>query len=68
MTKTNLKDLLLSVEQARVEHHPDLDPSFLQRVVEIEEEAGDDEKAALAHIKEALERLIAAMPEEDPNA
>lgn len=66
--KTDLGDLLESVELARAEKHPDLSSQFLRRVVEIEHEAADDEQAALAAIRKEVGAAVASMIEEEGNA
>jgi len=67
-TTTELQDLLASVERARAELHPDLDQRFVQRVAEIEHEAGEDEQAAIAAIRAALDELVKSLPEGDSDA
>lgn len=66
--KTDLGDLLESVERARAEKHPALSSQFLQRVVEIEHEAADDEQAALAAIRKEVSTAVTSMLEEEGNA
>ena len=66
--KADLGDLLESVERARVEKHPALSPQFLQRVVEIEHEAADNEQAALAAIRKEVGAVVASIIEEEGNA
>lgn len=66
--KTDLEDLLLSVEQARQENYPDLPPRLFRRIVEIEYESFDDEQAALGAIRKEVREIVEAMNREDPNA
>lgn len=66
--KTDLGDLLESVELARVEKHPTLSSQFLRRVVEIEHEAADDEQAALSAIRKEVSAVVASALEEEGNA
>lgn len=69
MKKTSeLGDLLASVERARAERHPDLDASFVRRVVEAQHEAGDDEQRAMVLIRTALEELLSTVPDGDTDA
>ena len=57
MTKqSDLSDLLASVDAARQEIHPHLDPQFLRRVVAIEHDAGTDDYKA----RKALQKLVDA--------
>jgi len=60
-TTSDLHDLMSSVEEARTALHPDLDAGFVRRVVEIEHEAGEDDQAALAAIRKAVEALVGAV-------
>lgn len=66
--KTDLADLLESVEQARLEKHPTLAPRLLRRVVEIEHATIDDEQAALAAIRKEATAIAEAMIKEDTDA
>lgn len=66
--KTDLGDLLESVELARAEKHPALSPHFLRRVVEIEHDVADNEQAALAAIRKEVSAVVASMVEEEGNA
>lgn len=58
-TKTDLSELLRTVEQIRSELHPDLDSEFLRAVVAAEEQNPDDEGAIRA-IELALKGVLAA--------
>ena len=66
--KTDLGDLLESIEVARAERHPRLSPQFLQRVVEIEHEFADDERGALAAIRKEVDAAVASALEGEGNA
>lgn len=59
--KTEIRDLLKSVELTRAEMHPGLSSQLLQRIVEIEHEANDDEQAALAAIRKEVGTIVAAI-------
>lgn len=59
--KTEIRDLLKSVELTRTEMHPGLSSQLLQRIVEIEHEANDDEQAALAAIRKEVGTIVAAI-------
>lgn len=59
--KTEIRDLLKSVELTRAEMHPGLSLQLLQRIVEIEHEANDDEQAALAAIRKEVGTIVAAI-------
>lgn len=67
-TTSDFRKLVRSVEEARAALHPELDAGFVRRVVEIEHEAGENDQAALAAIRKALEALIGATPEEASGA
>lgn len=60
MRKTDLIDLLKTVEAIRAETHPDLDSAFLEAVVRAEEAYSEDEEGAVRQIETALKSLLDA--------
>ena len=58
MRKTDLQDLLKTVETIRQELHPDLDAGFLDAVVRAEEQCPEDEEGAVRAIETALKVLL----------
>lgn len=60
MQKTDLKDLLRTVESIRSEKYPDLDPDFLAAVVKAEDENPEDDAEATRGIEAALNSALIA--------
>lgn len=60
MRKTDLKDLLETIEAIREELHPKLDSAFVVAVVQAEEQNPDDDEVALQAIESALKKLLKA--------
>jgi hypothetical protein len=58
MRKTDLQDLITTVERIRTELHPQLDARFLEAVVRAEEQSPEDDDAALRSIESALRTLV----------
>lgn len=56
MKKTDLDDLLNTVEAIRREMHPDLDAHFIKNVVAAEEQNPEDDAEALRAIEIALKK------------
>ena len=61
MRKTELDDLMTTVERIRKDTFPDLDSNFLQAVVKAEEEYPEDKDGALREIKKALTSYLAEL-------
>lgn len=59
MRTTDLKDLINTVEALRKELHPDLDASFVEAVVQAEEQNSEDDAEALRAIQIALKAALA---------
>lgn len=60
MRKTDLKDLVKTVELLRTELHPNLDAGFLEAVVRAEEENPEDDAEAVRAIQAALKAALTA--------
>ncbi len=60
MRKTDLKDLMRTVDLLRSELHPDLDAGFLEAVVRAEEENPEDDAEAVHAIQAALKAALTA--------
>jgi hypothetical protein len=58
MRKTDLHDLIKTVELIRKDLHPDLEPQFIEAVVRAEEENPEDDETALRAIQSALRTLL----------
>ena len=58
MAKTDLKDLMKTVEDVRREISPDLDPQFLKSVIRIEEENPEDDESALEALQDELKKTL----------
>ena len=58
MPKSELEDLLATVEALRLELHPKLDGVFLQAVVRAEEENPEDDALASQAIERALKKSL----------
>ena len=63
MRTTDLRDLMLTVEQVRSEKHPSLDPTFLEAVITAEEQNPEDDNEALRCIQVALSVVLVTSPE-----
>jgi len=59
-TQTDLSDLLASVEAAREELHADLDSELLRKVVQAEQEAGEEDAKALKGIRKLFDAAVEA--------
>jgi hypothetical protein len=60
MKRSDLDDLIDTVERIRLESHPHLDAAFLRAVIEAEEQSLEDEVEALKAIEAALEVALAS--------
>lgn len=58
MKRTDLQDLLATVERMRRKMHPDLDGDFLRAVVQAEDTFPEDDASALNLIEEALSKSL----------
>ena len=58
MRKTDLTEILETVEEMRRDLHPDLDSAFVKAVVRAEEENPDDDERAARAIEKALQQLM----------
>ena len=65
MARSDLDDLLESVEQARLKHCPDLPAKFIERVVLIERDLVEDKVAAMKAIQRLVEEFVPDTPGAD---
>ena len=65
-TEADLAELVASVEAARAELHPHLDPALLRRIVEIEHDADTDDEAARKAIQGLIEAAVPARTSQEP--
>jgi hypothetical protein len=59
MPKTELDEILATVEEIRLELHPEIGAAFMAAVVKAEELNPDDEAAAMRAIQDAVQLEVA---------